>query len=191
MTNCAAQCRTTRLGKAVLPLRAHAEKEEQKRIARRNKERLKAFKADEEEANMKLGAATKETLSAHLLRQVDAHSDSLTQAVMEQQRDGPMKDGGTSMVQQYDLDDDNIPANEATFGVQKLETAPEDKNKHGDYAVAHAIKEKIATQSSILVGGTLKDYSLRDLQWMASLYNNKLNGILAGEMVCAFHIDTG
>ena len=75
--------------------------------------------------------------------------------------------------------------------MQKLETAPEDKNKHGDYAVAHAIKEKIATQSSILVGGTLKDYSLRDLQWMASLYNNKLNGILAGEMVCAFHIDTG
>jgi ATP-dependent helicase STH1/SNF2 len=37
-------------------------------------------------------------------------------------------------------------------------------------------------QPSILVGGTLKDYQLKGLQWMVSLYNNHLNGILADEM---------
>jgi ATP-dependent helicase STH1/SNF2 len=33
-----------------------------------------------------------------------------------------------------------------------------------------------------LVGGTLKEYQLKGLQWMVSLYNNHLNGILADEM---------
>jgi ATP-dependent helicase STH1/SNF2 len=37
-------------------------------------------------------------------------------------------------------------------------------------------------QPSILVGGTLKEYQLKGLQWMISLYNNNLNGILADEM---------
>jgi hypothetical protein len=37
-------------------------------------------------------------------------------------------------------------------------------------------------QLSILIGGYLKDYQLR---WMVSLYNYRLNGILADEMVCA------
>jgi ATP-dependent helicase STH1/SNF2 len=33
-----------------------------------------------------------------------------------------------------------------------------------------------------MVGGKLKDYQLKGLQWMVSLYNNNLNGILADEM---------
>jgi ATP-dependent helicase STH1/SNF2 len=35
----------------------------------------------------------------------------------------------------------------------------------------------------MLTGGTLKDYQVKGLQWMISLYNNRLNGILADEMV--------
>ena len=65
-------------------------------------------------------------------------------------------------------------------------TMLEDKGKLDYYAVAHRLKEKISAQPSILVGGTLKEYQLKGLQWMVSLYNNKLNGILADEMVrCA------
>ena len=59
----------------------------------------------------------------------------------------------------------------------------EDKGKLDYYAVAHRMKEKITAQPSILIGGTLKEYQLKGLQWMVSLYNNKLNGILADEMV--------
>lgn len=50
------------------------------------------------------------------------------------------------------------------------------------YNVAHRIKEEVTKQPSILVGGTLKEYQLKGLQWMVSLFNNHLNGILADEM---------
>lgn len=32
-------------------------------------------------------------------------------------------------------------------------------------------------------GGTLRDYQVRGLNWMISLYENGVNGILADEMV--------
>ena len=49
------------------------------------------------------------------------------------------------------------------------------------YASAHFQDEEVR-QPSILVGGELKEYQLAGLQWLVSLYNNKLNGILADEM---------
>ena len=50
------------------------------------------------------------------------------------------------------------------------------------YAVAHRIKEEVNIQPNMLVGGTLKEYQIKGLQWMISLFNNNLNGILADEM---------
>ncbi|PPQ84062.1 hypothetical protein CVT26_013991, partial [Gymnopilus dilepis] len=50
------------------------------------------------------------------------------------------------------------------------------------YAVAHRMSEKITQQPNILVGGKLKEYQLKGLQWMVSLNNNRLNGILTDEM---------
>ncbi|KAH9921336.1 SNF2 family N-terminal domain-containing protein [Fomitopsis serialis] len=170
-----AQDRIVRLGKAVLSLHSHTEKEEQKRIERISKERLKALKADDEEAYMKLIDTAKDTRITHLLRQTDTYLDSLTQAVMEQQEDVPLPDVGSSM-----YEDD--PTSEATFGAQKFDNEGEDKGKLDYYAVAHRLKERITKQPAMLIGGTLKDYQLKGLQWMVSLYNNKLNGILADEM---------
>ena len=46
------------------------------------------------------------------------------------------------------------------------------------YESAHFKSEEVR-QPSILVGGDLKEYQLAGLQWLVSLYNNKLNGILA------------
>ena len=63
----AAQERVTRLGKAVLSFHAHTEKEEQRRIERLAKERLKALKNDDEEAYMKLIDTAKDTRITHLL----------------------------------------------------------------------------------------------------------------------------
>ncbi|KAL7285940.1 LOW QUALITY PROTEIN: hypothetical protein ACG7TL_001055 [Trametes sanguinea] len=170
--NRAAQDRITRLSKAVLSFHAHTEKEEQKRIERLAKERLKALKNDDEEAYMKLIDTAKDTRITHLLKQTDAYLDSLAQAVVEQQR----ADGHEGPV---GPDDD--PVTEATFGAKSF-GLEEEKGKLDYYAVAHRIKEKITQQPSILVGGTLKEYQLKGLQWMVSLYNNKLNGILADEM---------
>lgn len=49
------------------------------------------------------------------------------------------------------------------------------------YEQAHAKSEDVG-QPSILVGGSLKDYQLKGVEWMVSLYNNSLNGVLADEV---------
>jgi ATP-dependent helicase STH1/SNF2 len=171
-----AQDRVVRLGRAVLNFHAHTEKEEQKRIERISKERLKALKADDEEAYMKLIDTAKDTRITHLLRQTDAYLDSLAQAVVAQQNEG-----GPSM--DIGFEQEEGPATEATFGAQITDEPNEDKTKVDYYAVAHRISEKVSRQPALLVGGTLKEYQLKGLQWMVSLYNNRLNGILSDEMV--------
>ncbi|KAF1867142.1 hypothetical protein Lal_00049570 [Lupinus albus] len=50
------------------------------------------------------------------------------------------------------------------------------------YMMAHSIKESVAEQPSILLGGKLREYQMNGLRWLVSLYNNHLNGILADEM---------
>ena len=38
-----------------------------------------------------------------------------------------------------------------------------------------------------IVNGTMRDYQIRGLNWMISLYENGINGILADEMVSGLH----
>ncbi|KIY64503.1 SNF2-family ATP dependent chromatin remodeling factor snf21 [Cylindrobasidium torrendii FP15055 ss-10] len=173
--NRAAQDRVNRLGKAVLAFHVHTEKEEQKRIERISKERLKALKADDEEAYMKLIDTAKDTRITHLLKQTDAYLEGLAQAVVAQQNES----GGVEM---GNFEQESGPTSEATFGAQVDEDAKKEKGKVDYYSVAHRISEKITAQPQILVGGKLKEYQLKGLQWMVSLYNNRLNGILADEM---------
>ena len=173
--NRAAQDRIIKLGRSILSYHVYTEKEEQKRIERISKERLKALKADDEEAYMKLIDTAKDTRITHLLRQTDSYLDSLAQAVMAQQ-----SDNGRGLV----FDSEDGPPSEATFGAQLApDEIREEKGKIDYYAVAHRITEKVSRQPSLLTGGTLKEYQLKGLQWMVSLYNNRLNGILADEMV--------
>ena len=121
--NRVAQDRITKLGRAVALSHAHTEKEEQKRIERLAKERLKALKADDEEAYMKLIDTAKDTRITHLLRQTDAYLDSLAHAVLAQQKAG----GGPGIEQEE---------GEETFRSARRS------------AVAHRIKEKVPRQPS-------------------------------------------
>ena len=50
------------------------------------------------------------------------------------------------------------------------------------YALTHRKVEDVS-QPGMLKGGELKEYQMAGLQWMISLYNNQLSGILADEMV--------
>ncbi|KAJ7171766.1 SNF2-family ATP dependent chromatin remodeling factor snf21 [Mycena crocata] len=174
--NRAAQDRVARLGRSVLNFHQHTEKEEQKRMERITKERIKALKADDEEAYMALVDNVKDTRITHLLRQTDSYLDSLAQAVSAQQQEsGPVD-------MRFEVE--TGPATEATFGA-KVNTDDVHESTSGKvdyYAVAHRISEKVSRQPTLLVGGTLKEYQIKGLQWMVSLYNNRLNGILADEM---------
>ena len=84
--NGAHQDRMLKLGRAVQNLHSFTEKEEAKRIERILRERLKALRADDEEAYMKLIDTAKYTRITHLLKQTDAYLDSLAQAVVAQLR---------------------------------------------------------------------------------------------------------
>lgn len=50
------------------------------------------------------------------------------------------------------------------------------------YGIAHAIREEVKSQATLMVNGQLKEYQIKGLEWLVSLYNNNLNGILADEM---------
>jgi len=160
--------RRQRLGKVMQLTHQQIERDEQKRIERTAKQRLQALKANDEETYLKLLGQAKDSRITHLLKQTDGFLGQLAASVKEQQRGAARRYG-----------QEEAEAEEAEEGSD----GDEDAGKKVDYyEVAHRIKEPVVAQSSNLVGGTLKEYQLKGLQWMLSLYNNNLNGILADEM---------
>ncbi|KAI0180248.1 chromatin remodeling complex SWI/SNF, component SWI2 and related ATPase [Hypoxylon sp. FL1284] len=166
----AAKTKVARMGRAMHLHHFNIEKEEQKRIERTAKQRLQALKADDEEAYLKLLDQAKDTRITHLLKQTDGFLHQLASSVKAQQRQAAERygdDGGDVMPEEEsEMDEEDEGAG----------------RKIDYYAVAHRIKEEVTEQANILVGGTLKEYQIKGLQWMLSLYNNNLNGILADEM---------
>ena len=151
--------RCLQFGKSILSAHGQMEKDEQKRIERTAKQRLAALKSNDEEAYLKLLDQTKDTRITQLLKQTNSFLDSLARTVRIQQNEAKLLRG-----------EEITPITEG------------EREKLDYYEVTHRVKEKIDRQPSILVGGTLKEYQLRGLEWMVSLYNNNLNGILADEM---------
>ncbi|KAM5440094.1 transcriptional regulator [Microsporum canis] len=160
--------RVQKLGRLMMAHHTHLEREEQKRVERTAKQRLQALKANDEETYMKLLGQAKDSRISHLLKQTDGFLRQLAASVRSQQRKTAERYGDED---QLDTEEDIVDSDEE-----------EESRKVDYYAVAHRIKEEVTVQPSILVGGTLKEYQLRGLTWMISLYNNNLNGILADEM---------
>lgn len=63
--------------------------------------------------------------------------------------------------------------------VEDDEYKAEEKNY---YSIAHDVQEFVTEQATIMVNGKLKEYQIKGLEWLVSLFNNNLNGILADEM---------
>lgn len=121
--------------------------------------RIQKLKDDDEEGYLELVRETKNTRLLELLNQTDTYLRELGAIVKEERA----KSG-------------EVDYDQGGGGASGLH------EKHRYYDIAHAIKEEITDQSSLMVGGTLKEYQLQGIQWMVSLYNNRLNGILADEM---------
>ncbi|KAF9874137.1 hypothetical protein CkaCkLH20_08509 [Colletotrichum karsti] len=163
--------KSSKLNKLMFSQHYNIEKEEQKRIERTAKQRLQALKANDEEAYLKLLDEAKDTRITHLLRQTDGFLRQLAASVKSQQRKAQAEQFGDEDIQE----DEEEPSG--------VDSDDEDSARKIDYyAVAHRIKEEVTEQADILVGGKLKEYQVKGLQWMISLYNNNLNGILADEM---------
>ena len=166
--------RQHKLGRAMITQHQNMEKEEQKRIERTAKQRLQALKANDEETYLKLLGQAKDSRISHLLRQTDGFLKQLAASVRQQQRVQAERYGGTPIAEE----DEEEEEEENEDG----EDDDEGQGKIDYYAIAHRIKEEVYAQPNMLVGGTLKEYQIKGLQWMVSLYNNNLNGVLADEM---------
>ncbi|PYI10015.1 chromatin structure-remodeling complex subunit snf2 [Aspergillus sclerotiicarbonarius CBS 121057] len=175
LQNAASQQRTRmqKLGRMMLQHHQHMEREEQRRVERTAKQRLQALKANDEETYLKLLGQAKDSRISHLLKQTDNFLKQLAASVREQQR---------SLAERYGEEDQFFEEEEEEEIVSGSEDEGDGRKKIDYYAVAHRIKEEVSVQPGILVGGTLKEYQMKGLQWMISLYNNNLNGILADEM---------
>lgn len=163
--------RAQRLGRLMQMSHQNLEREEQKRIERTAKQRLQALKANDEETYLRLLGQAKDTRITHLLKQTDGFLNQLAASVKEQQRSANRHYG--------DRDEPELEEEEHVDGDSEDESG---RGRVDYYEVAHRIKEQVTAQASIMVGGTLKEYQVKGLQWMISLYNNNLNGILADEM---------
>ena len=161
------KARVQKLGRMMMQHHQHIEKEEQKRVERTAKQRLQALKSNDEEAYLKLLDQAKDTRITHLLKQTDGFLSQLAASVKQQQRQAA-EHYGDQPYEEDDLDEDDEDE--------------ENSAKVDYYQVAHRIQEEVKVQPNLLVGGTLKEYQVKGLQWMISLYNNNLNGILADEM---------
>ncbi|KAJ5745304.1 hypothetical protein N7520_010486 [Penicillium odoratum] len=171
------RARSQKLGRMMVQHHQHMEREEQRRVERTAKQRLQALKANDEETYLKLLGQAKDSRITHLLNQTDKFLKELAASVRRQQRNQAERYGEDDEMDEEEDEDEEIANSE-------IDEADQDPNKKtiDYYAVAHRIKETVTEQPSILVGGTLKEYQLKGLQWMISLYNNNLNGILADEM---------
>ncbi|KXG49724.1 HAS subgroup [Penicillium griseofulvum] len=178
LANASAQqrARSQKLGRMMISHHQHMEREEQRRVERTAKQRLQALKANDEETYLKLLGQAKDSRISHLLKQTDNFLKQLAASVKEQQRNLANRYGEAH---DYDEESDQELADSEDEGDNQTATG---KKKVDYYAVAHRINEEVTSQPDMLVGGTLKEYQIKGLQWMISLYNNNLNGILADEM---------
>ncbi|CAG8825095.1 22287_t:CDS:2, partial [Dentiscutata erythropus] len=123
----------------------------QKEMERSARERINALKNNDEEAYMKLVDEHKDERITHLLRQTDRFLETLTEAVLEHQRDH-MKNNKTNNVNSDDTETETV--------------ADGEDGKKIDYlAIAHKVQEEVE-QPNILLGGILKDYQIQGLKWM-------------------------
>ncbi|KAL4912497.1 SNF2 family N-terminal domain-containing protein [Aspergillus aurantiobrunneus] len=164
--------RMQKLGRMALQHHQHMEREEQRRVERTAKQRLQALKANDEETYLKLLGQAKDSRISHLLNQTDGFLKQLAASVRAQQRNQAERYGEDHEIEEDEDEDIASGSEEEGEGRRKIDY----------YAVAHRIREEVTDQPTILIGGTLKEYQMRGLQWMISLYNNNLNGILADEM---------
>ncbi|KAG2995515.1 hypothetical protein JG687_00014961 [Phytophthora cactorum] len=140
-----------------------AEREED----RQEKLRLKALKANDMEAYGKLVAEAKNERLTYLLSQTNSYLDSIRKLVRQHKKKHHVVDEYTA---HYDAHHDG-----------SKDTNADDLDDDLNY-LEIASKGELPRQPLMLVGGDLKEYQLRGLQWMVSLYDNHLNGILADEM---------
>ena len=167
--------RLRRIAREIRSAKIAEQQKSQRDEERIERQRLRALKENDMKAYMALMRETKNERLHHLLRETESYLKGLGRLIAEQKRivragkkDGKSSITATKAESEEESDED--------------ESSSASKPSQSYYQVAHSEHHKIIRQPDMLVGGTLKDYQMRGLQWLVSLYENNLNGILADEM---------
>ncbi|CDJ37034.1 transcription regulatory protein SNF2, putative [Eimeria tenella] len=136
--------------------------------AQMRKERLDALRKHDEAGYLKLLQETKNERLLQLVRQTE----------------GYMQQIGSLVVEQREREGINVPSTEEeTDGAAEEASGSLSSSflfsKERYYRITHSQREKVTELPSCLKGGTLRPYQMEGLNWLVSLHNNGLNGILA------------
>jgi len=156
-------------------VRAH-KKDMSKKQKEIEKEKRRAERAMNEDSMTELRVHVKEVSTGKVLRGEEAPLASELEARLVSHP------GYKEIPRDEDSEDDSDEEGKGGDGEGEADAKGEDPENVDYYAIAHTITESISCQADILVGGTLKEYQVKGLEWMVSLNNNNLNGILADEM---------
>jgi len=122
---------------------------------------------------------------APLASQLDAWLEMNPGFEVAPRDDSEGSSSGESGSDDDDQEDEETKEKQLEVAVKKAVREEDDEYKTSNanyYNIAHSSNESIVHQPSLLVGGKLKEYQIKGLEWMVSLHNNNLNGILADEM---------
>lgn len=162
----------SKFARSVRDFVAAEERKKQKGEVNEEKARLNALKANDMEAYTVLVQETRNDRLKFLLNKTDEYIDQISGLLKDQQSDEKSTNATAN--------ENDGEAETETVAAPSLLPQIEDQTS-SYYETAHVRQEQVA-QPSNLRGGNLKDYQVSGLQWLVSLYNNNLNGILADEM---------
>ena len=140
------------------------------------KERMRLLRSNNYDEYVKLLRQTKNKRLNEILDQTDRFLQDIGVKVLVQKSD-------TRRIQERIADQEGDLAPPPTLiEAQEQPSSSADVTGVMDYySSVHKVREEVQ-QPTTLVGGSLMPYQLAGLQWLVSLYNNKLHGILADEM---------
>ena len=149
---------TSKFARSVRDFVATEQRKKEKGVVNEEKARIAALKANDMEAYSVLVQETRNDRLKFLLNKTDEYIDQISGLLKDQQVD-------ETRLKSFEKENDgSIDAGQASY-----------------YETAHVRQEEVE-QPTNLIGGSLKVYQVSGLQWLVSLYNNNLNGILADEM---------
>jgi hypothetical protein len=165
---------TSKFAKSVRDFVAAEERKKQKNEVNEEKARLNALKANDMEAYTVLVQETRNDRLKFLLNKTDEYIDQISGLLKDQHGDQTSASSSAAA----EKPDSEEPESD-TLAVSRF---PEVGNEASNYYDTAHIRQETVKQPSNLLGGNLKEYQVSGLQWLVSLYNNNLNGILADEM---------
>ena len=179
----AAAARQRRVHRSAVSFHTHREREEKRKAIEAEKHRIHALKNNDEAAYMKLLENTKNDRLLTLVRETDSALEMLGAKIRAHKAEAETSFERQSGTQRLVGVDASADTGETEQEVQYKDVHPDLlKTKQAYYQVTHTVVEPVTEQPPSLVGGELKEYQIKGLEWLVSLYNNGLNGILADEM---------